>query len=191
MFPKGVDPREHLPNHSERGPRRFVYTTHDVASLIGVSKRTLRRWGLDVGSLEAVCLAWVQRRLRVIVKAQSTRLSDEEVVVVLGKGKLPLWDAAWPRFELHWCGLCGKEVLLSPGLCNACGGGRPAAVLDSRGYIALYVGRRYVPLHRIILPAPGLDVHHGDENKWNNRPDNLEAKPHVEHWEEHKYRSTP
>lgn len=67
MFPEGVNPRGYLSNHSERGAKRFTYTLQDVASVLGVSKRTLRRWRaasshpFDPADLESICRLWAAR----------------------------------------------------------------------------------------------------------------------------------
>lgn len=65
-FEKGVNPRHALPNHRERGAKRFEYTLKDVADLFGVSKRTVHRWqaeGLDPSNLEDICEHYHQRML--------------------------------------------------------------------------------------------------------------------------------
>ena len=51
-----------------------------------------------------------------------------------------------------------------------------------RRHFEFRLDRRRVPLHRVILPAAkGLDVHHVDFNRWNNRPGNLVAISPSEH----------
>lgn len=68
-FPDGVNPREYLSAHRERGPKRFEYTVHDVAELLGVSVKTVYNMKsrkhsdrLDMTSLESICRAWAKRK---------------------------------------------------------------------------------------------------------------------------------
>ena len=68
---KGMNPRDHVPGHRERGPVRFSYTLKDVADVLGVSPRTMRRWQGDSGApfdpsdLSEVCERYAERaRLR-------------------------------------------------------------------------------------------------------------------------------
>ena len=66
-FKEGVDPRTYIRGHRERGPVQFTYTLQDVADLLGVSRRTLRRWQadsadpFDPSDLEDICRAWYER----------------------------------------------------------------------------------------------------------------------------------
>jgi len=50
-----------------RGPYH-IYTVHDVASLFGVSQRTIQSWTqaglLDITSIEDVCRYYHERQLR-------------------------------------------------------------------------------------------------------------------------------
>lgn len=80
-------------------------------------------------------------------------------------------------------------------------GGR---VVDPRGYVLIRVGkdhpladvRGYAYEHRLIaakeaggaLPS-GVVVHHGDDVKGNNTPDNLEVMTRSEHAETHRIRT--
>lgn len=54
------------------------------------------------------------------------------------------------------------------------------------------------PLHRVLaenrlgrLLEPGEDVHHKDEDKANDVPDNLEVLPHAEHSRQHALETAP
>jgi hypothetical protein len=72
---------------------------------------------------------------------------------------------------------------------------RPRIEFDTDGYVRLRAydpelgGDRYLYLHRLAAYAHGeistpweeKDVHHRDRDRWNNRPENLEARPPFEH----------
>ena len=70
-FKEGVDPRTYIRGHRERGPVQFTYTLQDVADLLGVSRRTLRRWQadsvdpFDPGDLADVCHRYHEHMLDV------------------------------------------------------------------------------------------------------------------------------
>ena len=67
QFKDGVDPREYIRGTGRGGRSGLTYTRQDVAEVLGVSVRTLRRWAsdsgtpFDVGSLEDICRAWHER----------------------------------------------------------------------------------------------------------------------------------
>lgn len=68
MLTRGMNPREHVPGHRERGRKRFAYTYDDLATLYGVEVRTVYNWAADSGrpfdpsDLESVCERWAERR---------------------------------------------------------------------------------------------------------------------------------
>jgi len=76
---------------------------------------------------------------------------------------------------------------------------RPRVEFDTNGYVRLRAydrdlgGDRYLYLHRLTAYAHGVisspwedrDVHHVDMDRWNNRPENLEARDPFEHRSEH------
>ena len=80
---------------------------------------------------------------------------------------------------------------------------RGGRIVDPRGYVLIRVGkdhpladcRGYAYEHRLVaadlaggdLPA-GVEVHHGDETKGNNAPDNLEPMTLAEHRAAHRIR---
>lgn len=180
---RGMNPRDHIPGHRERGPKRYEYTYHDLAKRLDVSLSTVQNH--QPSTPEA--LARLVHRQQ--VRQYSMPLAPEAIEAVIGEGKLLLWEARWPAFQLWVCGGCQRAVLFSKGLCEACGGGKPAVAFDAHGYIALRVGPKYVPYHRLVCSCPpGCDVHHDDGNKWNNRPGNLVAVDSGGHWVEHQYR---
>jgi hypothetical protein len=179
QFQAGRDPREYVRNHRERGPKRYEYTYPDLAERLDVSLSTVQHYRPDTPE----ALARLVHRQQ--VRVYSMPLTPEAIEAVIGEGKLPLWEARWPGFQLWMCGGCQGAVLFSKGLCEACGGGKPAIAFDARGYIAVRVGPKYVPYHRLVLPTD-LDVHHVDGNKWNNRPGNLTAVEHDAHMKGHR-----
>ena len=176
----GMNPRDHIPGHRERGPKRHEYTYPGLAKRLGVSLSTVQNYRPDTPE----ALARLVHRQQ--VRAFSMPLTPEAIEAVIGEGKLPLWEARWPVFQLWMCGGCQGAVLFSKGLCEACGGGKPAIAFDAHGYIAMRVGPKYVPYHRLVLQTD-LDVHHDDGNKWNNRKDNLVAIPRGEHRASHRF----
>lgn len=164
----GMNPREHIPGHRERGPKQYTYTQRDLAEGLDVSISTVRRHHPSTPE----SLARLVHRQR--VRALSVPLTPEAIEKVIGEGKLPQWKRRWPAFHLWVCGGCQEAVLFSKGLCASCGGGTPSLAFDAEGYITVLVGSKYVPWHRLMLPtAP--EVQHKDGNKWNNRPSNLVA----------------
>lgn len=64
QFVEGVDPREYVRRHCERGPIKYTYTRRDVERALRVSPRTLYRCenaGLDISDIEDICRAWHER----------------------------------------------------------------------------------------------------------------------------------
>ena len=177
---RGMNPRDHIPGHRERGPKRYEYTQPGLADRLGVSLSTVQHARPDTPER----LARLVHRQQ--VRQHSMPLEPEAVERVIGEGKLPLWEARWPAFQLWVCGACQRTVLFSKGLCEACGGGKPGLGFDAQGYFAVRVGPKYVPYHRLVLPTD-LSVHHTDGNKWNNRPDNLAAVERGVHMAGHRF----
>lgn len=64
---EGMNPRDHIPGHKERGPIRFTYTLQDVADVLGISMSTLRRrqagGPFDPSILADVCRVYHYHRL--------------------------------------------------------------------------------------------------------------------------------
>lgn len=176
----GMNPRDHIPRHRERGPKRYEYTYHGLAKRLGVSLSTVQ--GHRPSTPEA--LARLVHRQQVRMHARP--LSHIAIGELIGEGKLPQWRNRWPRFELWWCGGCQSEVLFTKGLCESCGGGKPMMKFDSDFYFLVRVRRTYVPFHQLVLPTEFV-VHHEDGNKWNNRPDNLVAMDSAGHLEQHQF----
>lgn len=77
-------------------------------------------------------------------------------------------------------------------------GNSPMAVTyltDARGYEAWRHNDHYIPVHRLVMVAErGFDevadmhVHHRNEIRWDNRPENLELLTNSEHQIEHQGR---
>lgn len=181
------DPRRH-PGHRERGPKRFDLTYQHVADATGLSLATVRSGAEDLRSaLLQGDLAALVTGIAARVRGHSRKLDDAALAGLLG-ADVAKWPARFPLFDLWFCGQDGcQKVLVAPGRCEAHGGDPPLVRLDAAFYFEVLVGRRYVPLHRLICGEPnGLDVHHVDFNKWNNRPQNLQPATHEEHWTIHK-----
>lgn len=67
MLGPGMNPRDNVLGHRERGLKRFTYTYQDLANLYGVGIRTIRNWvagsgqPFDPSDLESVCRLWCKR----------------------------------------------------------------------------------------------------------------------------------
>lgn len=185
-----MNPRE-KPGHRERGPIRYHYTFLDVAKVMRRELSSLRsnlgwRSAIQGGlrTLSALVVGTWMRDLKPVADA------DPRVTQLLGAEAVGQWKNRWPRFELYPCASCEDALLLVRGLCRECGGPGVQDVDWAKGYIALRVGGRMVPYHRLVVGCLShMDVHHKDGNKWNNRPDNLEILAHDVHWEKHKFSS--
>jgi hypothetical protein len=195
----GQNPRDVMPNHRERGPKEYVYTVESVAAAAGRAVTTVRqdsgpRLAKSPKGVEMSDLLSVARYVQRHAVAGSRLLTDEEAMDRLEidcpadlEQRRRDWVARWPRFEAYGCAATGcREVLLEAGFCPAHGGARRPSLILYGDYFNVLVADQYQPFHRLILGSPpGLDVHHIDENKWNNRPTNLEALTHAEHWRRH------
>jgi len=170
----GENPRDVLPRHRERGPKRYEYTVEDVARVTGYSVLTVRKRKIGtVADLLALGLRVLKRDGRRSVPVLPGGLT------VLG---LAAWENRWPRWDLYRClARSCDELVLGSGLCPK--HGFPMLALR-RGYFCVRVGLGWEALHRLILqPSDGLVVHHIDGNKWNNRLENLELAEVYEHGE--------
>lgn len=182
----GMNPRDYISRHRERGPKRHEYTYPELAKRLNVSLGTVQNHRPDTPERVARLVHRQQ------VRQVSSPLTDEEIERFLGVGKLPLWENRWPTFQLWWCGGCRSEVLLSKGLCLSCGGSYPAATFNPGMYFALRVGPdvmpypHYVPYHQLVL-STDRTIHHADGNKWNNRMENLVVMGSEEHLVHHRY----
>jgi hypothetical protein len=183
MEPIKGNPREFFAQHRERGPKRFEYTYAEIAAAAKQSLATVRSQvkGTFLG-LRRVAL-YVARGLG----RQAQQLDEGELRVLFGVDYAK-WEQRWPRFDLYHCANPDCPVVVfHRGLCANCGGPTPAPIaFDAHGYVAVYLGGKYVPWHRFVLPTPdGCDVHHHDRNKWNNLLSNLEGLPHPLHFQQH------
>ena len=182
---KGEDPRQVFGDlHRERGPQLFTYSYEDVAGLIGVGvDRAKQLVALAPGDshLERVAFAVASRAV-----ARSGPVGDDELEQAFGSEReAELWMRRWPRLQLYKCAVasCKMWLLCYPGRCRDHGDAHPAIRLRPRrrdgapaGHIEVHVGDSYVPLHRLIVDAArGMQVHHLDGNRFNNRPANLRA----------------
>ena len=187
-IPPGVDPRTVFPGHRERGPRRWWYTYDAIAAASGMARSTVSaaRWA---GDLKSVSL-YVARQLA----SRSKFLGAEETVGWLdGMGRaaqLPMWENRWPRLALYACPGCAA-VGLQQGFCRKCGGVYPMWEFDTSLHFVLRLGRVRTAYHRLVLPVPGMDIHHKDYNRWNNRPENLLPMTHSDHWRLHQQQQRP
>jgi hypothetical protein len=174
-FVKGVDPREYVPKHRERGAARYSYTYQDLIEMLQVSESTVKKY--KPNSLE-VLARFIHRQE---VRLRSVRLTREEIEAFFRRDCWDLWENRWPRFDLWWCGDCQSEVLLAKGLCTKCGGGYPAMSLSPKGYFSYRIDGKLVEMHKFLIEKSKGVVHHKDGNKWNNRLANLEVMDMLEH----------
>lgn len=188
----GQNPRDVLPRHRERGPKRFEYTVETIAAAAGLALSYVRGYRSRVFESLSEVVEFVQhhaqRRSRVLTDAEAAeRLFPDPY---LRSHYAARWERRWPRFQPYGCASVGcSEVIFQPGFCYVHGGSKKPAVrlsgLDG-GYFQVLVGPIYKPLHRLVMGEPaGLDVHHLDENRWNNHPSNLAAVSHGEHFRSH------
>lgn len=200
----GMNPREALSNHTERGLEKFTFTYEDLARASGLALSTLHSYGLrkylvdmDLRSLAHVivdAVAWRNRQQASENRKASRVLTTQELVErhEIKAHEAPLWENRYPKIDLWSCGMEGCDSTLpEKGLCDLHGGHRgagrmsdtgPSVTLGSTGYFQIIVNGRQVPLHRFIINAPpGMDVHHKDRNRWNNRPANLQVLTHDQH----------
>lgn len=183
-----MDPRQ-TPNHHERGPRRFSYTYEDIAAAATLSPNTVKAYAcasiFDARDLRSVS-AFIQRH----AAAAARKVRDDELSRLFAQRDARLWLSRWPRFDLYWCIFSGcAEACFEPGGCFKHGGSpRPFAKFSSVDkYILLLVDQKHVPYHRLVVNAPrALHVHHRDENRWNNRPENLLVLTPEEHMKQHR-----
>jgi len=173
----GDNPRETLEGHKERGPKRYSYTASDIAEASKYSALSTFP-NLDKGDLTSVAVHVVRGVQRGI---QPMELTDEELdAYVLCTREQ--WDARYPKFELYECGMC-DGLLTYAGLCSAHGGPKASPTCLLKGYYNIRLGKRYVPIHRIIAGTPtGMSTHHKDRNRLNNRADNLQVLTKEEHY---------
>lgn len=176
----GQNPRDHLPNHRERGPKPFSFTHEHIAAASGHTVGTLHQIRRRMTTITEIALTIIRGSTRV----RSRELTREEYVALLGEKYMERWEARWPLFCLFTCGIegCQVPVVNGRGICKDHSGSKPAMILDKLHYFRLRVGSVYQPYHRLVVGEPeGMDVHHKDYNKWNNRPDNLQVLTHAEH----------
>jgi len=71
--------------------------------------------------------------------------------------------------------------------------GKTSICVDEQGYERVWSSEEYVRLHRLLAVAEwgfeavrDMNVHHKNEIKWDNRPENLEIMTHGEHTSHHK-----
>jgi len=175
-IPKKTDPRRFFRSHRERGPRRF-FTFADIAIAADEALTTTRSNLRCTDDARTVAIYITNALVR-----RSRKLTDEELVAVLGQDTLPAWQARWPRFDLYSCGMPScTDVLLEPGLCGQHGGPSQPLVVLHDNHFALRVGREYIPICHLVLGATTRDfaARHRDGNSWNSRPDNLEPAEHA------------
>ncbi len=171
-----TDPRIQFRNHRERGPKARVFTLNDIARLSGLKLSTVRSSG-RIDSLE-VAMVVVTRSW-----ARSARAATATDFLANGwhEDNVPKWADRWPLIQAWVCPLC-PALTLARGACEAHGGARPAVRFGAIGHFEVEHEKGYMPLHRLIMGSPkGLDVHHVDFNRWNNRRENLVAITREEH----------
>lgn len=181
----GQNPRDVLSNHEDRGLQRNHYTYDDLAEICGVKVASMQAdRSVRVADLRSVAVRIVRA-----LRAQSKALTPADLRKLWGSDTLAAeWEARYPPVDLYWCGYPAcTAVRVGPGLCVDHGGDRfPGLDLTPAGYMRLRTGERYTPLHRLLVPAAGMDVHHVDGNRWNNHPTNLNPMPHATHWAVHQ-----
>lgn len=190
-----------MPRHRERGPKQYQYTVETIAAAAGLVVSTVHQHtspsmirggsGVDPSDIQRVA-SYIQR----YKAARSRPLAPDEFLERIwamcpadpALARLR-WEARWPAFQPFGCAERGcLSVVFEIGFCGGHGGStRPAMAMDHSGYFQMLTETGYRPFHRLIAgEPPGLDVHHLDDNKWNNRPANLRAMTHKEHFGLHR-----
>jgi hypothetical protein len=183
-FVPGENPRTQLNAHQERGPERFSYTYHDIAHAVGQKTSSVKSNG-SIGKLvRSADMAAVSRFVIGRRQRQAPRVDAAEV---FSEKEQVMWAGRWPEFDLFRCaGPNCKEVLLVRGLCFGCGKVHPSVRFGPTDYIEVVFGTRHVPIHRILVDVPPkMHVHHIDQNKWNNRRENLQILTPDDHLAKH------
>ena len=178
-----TNPRIQFRNHRERGPAVRGFTLNDVAELSGKALSTVRS-GFRIGSLETA--------VRVITRSWARSAKEATEADMLAAGwldhDLRLWAQRWPLVRLWRCPRC-PGLTLARGACYDCGGCRPPIRFGPLLHFEVDHGTGHMPLHRLIMGSPpGLDVHHIDYNRWNNRRENLVALTRKDHMRLHQGR---
>lgn len=168
--------------------KRFEFTYQSLVDATGLSLESIRSGANDLrDALRSGDLVLLAERISVRTRVKSRRLTDEEIGRLLGERKLSMWERRFPRFDIWRCARddC-RAVLFNSGRCVLHGGDPPLIRFDANLYFEVLVGRKYVPLHRLMCGEPkGSEVHHIDVNKWNNRIENLQILSPEEHRQHH------
>lgn len=177
----GQNPRDHIPNHRERGPKLISFTYDDLAAASGYARGSCQQMSGQVKHLTDLAMIVV----RGMARGRSKEFTRDRYVALFSERYIERWEKRWPRFCLYTCAVadCPVPVVNGKGLCRRHSRVGGAMVLDKYQYFALRVeGSVCVPYHRLVVGCPdGMDVHHKDYNKWNNRPENLQVLTHAEH----------
>lgn len=190
-------PRQNANPSSRMAAKQHRYTYDDLVSATGLSRATLSSRGWPEGGLSGL--------VRMVAGAQlrgSDRLTDGEFVAAWRMGaqgtpslapvdpelELERWENRWPRLDVWACASgCGGILLGGRGYCIECSARRGAWGFGSSGHLELRIVGGWMSYHHLVLPAiEGLDVHHGDGNRWNNRSPNLVHLTPGEHAAAHK-----
>ena len=196
-IPEDANPRNYFTSHKERGPKKFTYTFEDLARASKCEMsyvRGTRRY--NPARLVSVA-GWILRGL-----GKKSELASPEQVVERFCGwrddsekrrRIERWEARWPRVKAFLCARYREdsrceEILLFPGLCKEHGGTQRSSMkMDGKGYFVVLTEDKYIPFHRFMIDCPvGMDVHHIDFNKWNNRRENLKPMLHEDHLRLHQ-----
>lgn len=180
------DPRRKS-RYQRRGPKKHGYTVEDLARLTGLAITTVRAYSLREFDISDVAsTATFIRRHQVKL---SRKLTPDELIELLGTTeRAEDWLNRWPRFDLYGCGSpdCLEMLLGGPGLCKT-HSGSPITCRLNNFYYEMRVAKLWVPYHRLVMGCPkGKDIHHIDQNTFNNRLDNLEALTREEHRLKHR-----
>lgn len=103
------------------------------------------------------------------------------------------WKDRYPKFNIYFCHEkdC-KNFVLESGYCREHGYPGPIKFLD-KFYFAISIGKKFIPYHQYLIHdvlnkerKPYYNIHHKDQNRWNNRIENLELIHCTEHRAIHK-----
>jgi hypothetical protein len=205
-----------LANYSETLTKEFLQEYYvekkmfakDIAKLVGCSLVTvtnyLRKHEIEVEQ------RYAERDTNPLLNPARLKLTDEYIQREYIQNGRNFTSIA---YELGCSALLVKQIILEKGyevleenhVTRLKGAENPiwtCGVQEENGYLVVYMPthhlanpKGYVRLHRVLAEyyfgrklEEGEEVHHKDENKWNNLPENLEILTKGEHTAEHNRR---